>query len=72
MGKRDHTTKIGVTHVVPLYNPMVSKGDPTGLRSNGNIEKRYREQKHRPSPLFPLNPPIIPCPKVSMISKLNT
>ena len=36
--KRDYTTKIGVSHVVPTLKLMASKGDPTGLEYKVNHE----------------------------------
>ena len=65
----DHAPKVEFSQVVPPEKQMVDKGDPTRLRSKGNIQNRSRGQNHRPSPFFLSNPPINPCPKVSMISK---
>lgn len=68
---QEHTTKIEMSHVVPTLKPMANKGDPTGLGYKGNHGIRHWRQEYKPSPLFPLNPPTNPCPKVPMKSKQN-
>jgi len=69
VGKQDHTTKIGVSHVVPLLKLVANKGDPMRLGYNTNHQVGTREQVYKPSPFFPSNPPTNTCPNLSRISK---
>jgi len=42
VGEWDHTPKVKVYQVVPPYNLIVNKGDPTRLISKGSNQKISR------------------------------
>ena len=52
MGKQDHTTKIGVSQVVPFLKPKVKKGDTARLGLRIKPPFKVREQNHGQNPPF--------------------